>query len=206
MKSESFSTDREAILELLGDKIIEAWGSAVALTRFDLERYRLEMPELALSHTPRGLANIIHDLLWKHLRHQIDGVDGVRIVESEAGPLRELVIGDQIRVRVKRQSATGSVATSQTSLALDFYQQQPEQLSLFDVRPEIKLVFGYLWDSAKREIGSATVSYPLSSKKSLWVHEIPESDTHSDIPLRTEPPSLKVISEEGDPESMTDNA
>lgn len=204
MKSEPFSTDREAILEMLGDKIIEAWGSAVALTRFDLERYRLEMPELAMSHTPRGLANMIHDWLWKHLRHQIDGVDGVRIVESEAGPLRELVIGDQIRVRVKRQSATGSVAASQTSLALDFYQQKSGQLSLLP--PEINLVFGYSWDYAKCEIGSVTVSYPLSSKKSLWVHEIPESDTHSDIPLRTEPPSLKVISEEGDPESMTDNA
>ena len=201
MISDSFSTDQEVILEMLGDKPIEAFGSAVALTRFDLERYRLEMSELAMSHTPRGLANMIHDWLWDHLLHQIDGMDGVMIVESEAGPLRELVIGDQIRVRVKRQSATGSVATSQTSLALDFYQQQPEQLSLFDIRPEIKLVFGYLWDSAKREIGSATVSYPLSSKKSLWVYEIPESDTHRGISLRTEPPSLNVISEEEDPES-----
>ena len=204
MKSESFSTDREAILEMLGDKIIEAWGFAVALTRFYLERYRLEMPELAKSHTSRGLANMIHDWLWNNLLHQIDGVDGVMIVESEAGPLRELVIGDQIRVRLKRQSATGSVATSQTSLALGFYQQKSGQLSLLP--PVINLVFGYSWDSAKFEIGSATVSCPRSIKKSLWVHEIPESVAHSDMPLRTEPPSLKVISEEEDPESMTDNA
>lgn len=204
MVSDSFSADQEVILEMLGDKMIEAWGSAVALTRFYLERYRLEMPELAMSHSTRGLANMIHDWLWDHLLHQIYGMDGVMIVESEAGPLRELVIGDQIRVRVKRQSATGSVATSQTSLALGFYQQQPEQLSLLP--PEIKLVFGYSWDSAKFEIGSATVSCPRSIKKSLWVHEIPESVAHSDMPLRTEPPSLKVISEEEDPESMTDNA
>ena len=198
MKSYSFSADREVILELLGDKPIEAWGSAVVMTRDSLERYRLEMPELAMSHTPRGLANMIHDWLWKHLRHQIDDMDRVRIVESESGPRRELVIGDQIRVRVKRQSATGSVATSQTSLALDFYQQKPGQLSLLP--PEIKLVFGYSWDSAKREIGSVTVSYPLSIKKSLWVHKIPKSATHRGMPLRTEPPSLKVISKEEDPE------
>lgn len=204
MFSDSFSTDQEVILELLGDEIIEAWGSAVALTRDSLERYRSEMPELAMSHSPRGLANIIHDWLWNHLLHQIDNMDGVTIVES--GTLRELVIGDQIRVRVKRQGTTGSVATYQTPLALAFY-NQPEHLSQLSLLPpEIRLVFGYVWDSVDREIGSATVSYLCSTQKSLWVHEIPESAAHGDMPLRTEPPSLKVISEERTRKSMTDNA
>ena len=203
MKSSTFSTDQEVILGWLGDKMIEALGFAVAMTRVSLERYRSVMPELAMSHSPRGLANMIHDWLWNHLLHQIDGMDGVTAVES--GPLRELVIGDRIRIRVKRQSATGSVATYQTQLALAFY-QQPEQLSLFEVPPEIKLVFGYIWDSENREIGSATVSYPLGIRRSLWVYEIPKPDSHIGESLGTEPPSLNVVSEEEDLESMTDSA
>lgn len=201
MFSEYFSTDQEAILGRLGDKMIEVWGSAVEMTKADLETYRSRVPELAMFHSTRGLANIIHDWHWNHLQRQVDGMDGVKIVESESGPLRELVIGDQIRIRVKRQSSTGSVATSGTQLALDFY-QQPER-SLFEVPPEIKLVFGYIWDSENREIGSATVSYPLGIKKSLWVYEIPTPVSHIGESLGTEPPSLNVVSEEEDPESMT---
>lgn len=201
MFSAHFSTDQEAILERLGDKVIEAWGSAVGMAQADLEKYRSEVPELAMSNTTRGLANNVHDWLCNQLRRQVDGMDGVKIVESESGPLFELVIRDEIRIRVKRQSATGAVATSGTQLALDFY-QQPERLSLFEALPETNLIFGYRWDSANREIVSAAVSYPLRATRSLWVHEIPIPDIQKDVPLRTEPPALKVVEKE-DPESMT---
>lgn len=203
MKSDTFSTNQEEILSYLDDKLIEALVTAVAMTRVSLARYRSVLPELAVSHSPRGLANMIHDWLWNHLRRQVDGLDTVTVEES--GPIRELIVKGWIRIRVKRQSITGAVATYPTQMALDFY-TQPEQLSLFDMPPAINLVFGYIWNSSEREIGSAVVAYPISTRKALWVYEIPEPSSRKGLPKQPESPSLDVPPKNEFPEGLADRS
>lgn len=189
-------------MSYLDDKLIEALATAVAMTRVSLARYRSVLPELANSHSPRGLANMIHDWLWNHLLRQVEGLSGVRA--EELGPLREFVIEGRIRIRVKRQSVTGAVATYPTQMALDFY-TQPEQLPLFEMPPAIKLVFGYIWNSSEREIGPAVVAYPISARKSLWVCEIPEPPSRMGLPGRQEPPPLGVPPINEAPEGLADS-
>lgn len=199
MKSDTFSTNQEEILSHLGDKLIEAFAKAVRMTRDDLALYRSVLPELAVSHSPRGWANLIHDWLWNHLRRQVEDLSMVQVKES--GTIRELVVKEWIRIRVKRQSITGAVATYPTQMALDFY-TQPVQLPLVDIPREVKLVFGYKWNSSKGEIGSAVVACPISTRKSHWVHEIPESLGRKGSSGRQEPPLLGVPSVNEAPEGL----
>ena len=177
-------------MEFLGDKVLAAWASAVTKAAGDLAEYRAALPAQAAANSPRGLANLIHDWLWHHLRSEIDDLEEVSIYES--GPLRELIVGDSVRIRVKRHYGTGAIASYPTTEALRFYgQHHPTgQLVLFDDLPEmINLVFGYVWQRDIGEMGAATVSYPLSRDDTLWVREIkPDTPSGVIVPSRPEAP------------------
>lgn len=90
MKSNDISIIQDEILDRLGDKLLEALDKAVRLTKDSLADYRSRMPAEAASHHPRGMANIIHDWLWDHLRRELDDTSGIVFVES--GPTREMVV------------------------------------------------------------------------------------------------------------------
>ena len=187
MKSEDFSFDGDKVLEFLGDKVLAAWSSAVLETADDLAEYRLALPSQAAANSPRGLANLIHDWLWHHLRTETDDLEEVSIYEN--GPRREMVVHDRVRIRVKRHHGTGAIASYPTNEALRFYgQHRPTgQFVLFDDPPEvINLVFGYIWHWDVGEIGAATVSYPVSRSNPLWLREI-TPDTPSGVILLSRP-------------------
>ena len=111
----------------------------------------------------------------------------------DKGPLRELIVNNQVRVRLKRHHGSGAIATYPTEEALRFYSQHPSkgQLVLFDNFPEMtNLVFGYIWDRELGEIGAATVSYPISRERSLWVREIgPPPPSHVITPSQPDAPT-----------------
>ncbi|MDE0601375.1 MAG: hypothetical protein OXI56_06220 [bacterium] len=190
MKSDSFSVDGERVLESLGDKVLAAWASAVAKTADDLAEYRSALPSQAAANGPRGLSNLLHDWLWHHLRAETDDLEEVSIYEK--GPIRELVVHDRFRIRVKRHHGTGAVASYPTTEALRFYGQHPPagQFVLFDDLPEtVNLVFGYIWHRDIGEIGAATVSYPTSRSKPLWLREItPDTPSGVIVPSRPDAP------------------
>lgn len=195
MKSESFSTSQDEVLARLGDKLLEALDRAVRLTEASLADYRSRMPAEAASHHPRGLANIIHDWLWANLRRELDGNEGVVFVEK--GPTRVMIVHEGIRVRVKRLTASGGVATYPTKTALSFYEQRGEQLTLFG-SPEVHLVFGYVWDPHLQEIGAVVVSCPISIKEPLWVYEVPGYAEGAVLPRRSTPPLPGLFAAEGE--------
>ena len=190
MKSAGFSVDGDKALEFLGDKVLAAWASAVAKTADDLAEYRSALPSQAAANSPRGLANLIHDWSWHHLRAETDDLEEVSIYEK--GPTREMVVHDRVRIRVKRHHGTGAVARYPTNEALRFYgQHRPTgQFVLFDDLPEeVNLVFGYIWHRDVGEIGAATVFYPLSRSIHLWLREIaPDTPSGVIVPSRSDAP------------------
>ena len=190
MKSADFSGDGDKALEFLGDKVLAAWASAVAKTADDLAEYRSALPSQAAANSPRGLANLIHDWSWHHLRAETDDLEEVSIYEK--GPTREMVVHDRVRIRVKRHHGTGAVASYPTNEALRFYgQHRPTgQFVLFDDLPEeVNLVFGYIWHRDVGEIGAATVFCPVSRSKPLWLREIaPDTPSNVIVPSRSDAP------------------
>ena len=190
MKSDSFAVDGDRALESLGDKVLAAWASAVTKATSYLAEYRSALPSQAAAHSSRGLANLIHDWLWHHLKTETDDLGEVTVYES--GPLRELIVHDRFRIRVKRHHGSGAIASYPTVEALRFYgQHRPTgQFVLFDDLPEMtNLVFGYIWNAELGEIGAATVSYPTNRNDSLWIREIrPEAPSGVIVPSRPDAP------------------
>ncbi len=190
MKSDSFAVDGDRAFESLGDKVLAAWASAVTKTATDLAEYRSALPSQAAAHSPRGLANLINDWLWHHLKTETDDLEEVTLYES--GPSRELIVHDRFRIRVKRHHGSGAIASYPTIEALRFYgQHHPTgQFVLFDDLPEMtNLVFGYIWNPELGEIGAATVSHPTSRNDALWIREIrPEAPSDVIVPSRPDAP------------------
>ena len=68
----------------------------------------------------------------------------------------------------------------------------------FSAHRRAKLVFGYFWDTYLQEVGAAAVARPISTKKALWVHAIPESEGGAVFPGRQTPPLPGIFAAEGE--------
>lgn len=163
--------DKDVILDHLGDKVATAVAEAVVATRADLAEYRLEHPVWVASSSERGLANWISDRLWDHLTQRLGDLD--HAVIRELGPVREIIVHDRIRMRVKRHDLNGAIATFPTQTALSFY-EQPGQFVIFDGLPEVYLAVGYVWERESREVGAPVVSLRDGVENLLWMYELPE--------------------------------
>ncbi len=162
-------SNSDAVLDGLGEKVLEALGSAIPRTRLDLQRYRTSLPDIVATSSPRGLANWFHDRIWHHLVSDLQDLDNVVIVDK--GPLREIVVDDTYRIRVKRHDQRGRIRTYPTQTALEFLSQP--QLVL-DGLAQIHLMAGYQWDSTTHEIGPAVLSLRDGLDNVLWLIELPE--------------------------------
>ena len=169
----------EEVLEALGDKVLEAVEGAVAATRDDLSLYRQTLPDFVASHSSRGLANWIHDRLWHHLVTELHGQDRVRILDS--GPTREIFVDDKYRVRVKRHSRTGAVASYPTRAAIEFMEQP--QLFTSDDYTENHLIIGYKWDQKRFEIGRTVLSMHDGIDNVVWFVSLGDEHTGIGQPL-----------------------
>ncbi len=188
MNIQSFFADADRAMDFLGDKPLTAWASAVVKTRATLALYKNTLPDLAAMHGPRGLSNMVHDFAWSHLLAEVDDMD--EVVAIEDGSLREVLIRDVVRVRIKKHTGRGAVSTYPTALALQFYAQERQPHLPLEGIEQANLVFGYVWDPILGEVGEATVSYPLSARKSLWIRELPEEPPFGlVVPSRPRAPS-----------------
>lgn len=163
--------DSEAVLEDLGDKVLEAFSEATSGSRADLARYRRNSPEFVVDASPRGLANWIHDRMMKRLIDAVEGMGHVSVVES--GPTREIFVSGSTllyRIRVKRHDIVGNVSTYPTQGALEFLEQtfQPTLDGLF----EVHLILGYRWEADAYEIGPTVLSLRDGMKNIIWLIEL----------------------------------
>lgn len=74
------SPSAEEVIDELGDKVIGGLARAVALTENDLRSYRAWRPDIVADRTECGLANWLHDRVWRHLTVVFDGDPGVSSV------------------------------------------------------------------------------------------------------------------------------
>ena len=174
----------DEVCEGLGEKVLEALGSAIPRTRLDLERYRTSLPDIVATSGSRGLANWFHDRVWHHLVSDLQDLDNVVIVDK--GPVREIVVDGTYRVRIKRHDRRGRVSTYPTQTALEFLSQPSEQLVL-DGLAQIPLITGYQWNSTTHEIGPAVLSLRDGLDKVLWLIEVPEPADDASVESITGP-------------------
>jgi hypothetical protein len=157
----------DEVCEGLGNKVVHGLGVAVVRTREVYAEYRVQHPDWVANSTSRGLANWIHDQLFARSVAEVEGLDGVGVVDRE--PTRELWVGPNYRLRIKRHRLSGDIRTFPTpGAALFLLQPQPT----LDGLDEVHLVAGYEWDDELREVGPAVLSL-RNGDKLVWYCELP---------------------------------
>lgn len=168
MKSHSELPTFGEVCDGVGDKVLRAMANSVLKARADLNEYRALCPQFAADATERGLANWIHDRMWKHLVDELDDVPEVNVVDN--GVLREIRYGTKYKFRAKRHDEASGVRSFPTQMALDFHVQQ----STLDGMEEVGLAYGYEWVAEERRIGSPVMS--LHHKNQLIWSSILDTD------------------------------
>jgi hypothetical protein len=154
-----------AVLDGLGDKIVNSLSRAVALAARDLSQYRATFPLWVAEASERGLANWIHDRLWSHVVVALDGISAVTL--SDRGPTREITVGYTYRLRIKRHHEEGQISTYPTQGALEFFAQGPVQNSIPGLE-EVRLAAGYKWDKETHMMGDAVLSLRDGLDVIIW--------------------------------------
>jgi hypothetical protein len=183
----------DEVLEALGDKVAEALSRSALLAKEDLLEYRRLRPAWVAAHSERGLANWIHDRQWDHLVALLTGVAGVSFVDKE--PVRDVWVGINFQVRIKRHHWDGKVSIYPTESALDFLAQPASQGTLEGL-DEVHLIAGYHWDKELRDIIAGVLSLRDGLNKQIWLIELPlpgaPSAGISPLPVSPTPPAPTI--------------
>ncbi|MFF8649935.1 hypothetical protein ACF06D_17130 [Streptomyces griseoluteus] len=163
----------EDVLSDLGSKVVGGLARAVANTRKDLAAYRETHLSWVSDSSERGLANWIHDRLWAHVCAEFDGQPDIGLSDRE--PTREITVGVNYRLRVKRHRLDGKVSSYATQTALEFYAQGVQQV--FPGLEEVRLIAGYDWDADSRSMGDAVLSLRDGEEEVIWHISLPEAGT-----------------------------
>jgi hypothetical protein len=163
----------DQVLAALGDKVVAGLSMAVASARQDLADYRAVLPHFVADHSGRGLANWIHDRLWAHATIALDGIHNLSCVDS--GPSRDIYVGMDFHIRLKRHSSTGAIRSYPTATALDFITQEPDLLTLLGITT-LNVSVGYEWDDLSRSVGDAVISLRDGSFDDvIWMVDLPSA-------------------------------
>lgn len=158
----------EAVFDDIGEKPLIAFASAVVRARDDLAEYRRTFPQWVADHGERGLANWISDRQWTHLVNLAESVPGMEVTEK--GVTREVTIGFQYRLRMKRHDELGIVASYPTPTFLEFATQPGGQLPGLE---EVRLIAGYEWIKDERSIGQPVMSLRDGRDNIIWCVALP---------------------------------
>lgn len=165
------SSEWDSVRGDLGDKVVDALRYAIVATREDLARYRTTLPEFATEQSGRGMASWIHDRLWQHVLRGLFDVPEVSFVDS--GPTREMYVGTAYRLRFKRHDNAGLVRNYPTPTATAFWDADAFMLPGLG---EMRLCFGYVWDSETDDIGDAVMSSRDGQDNVLWMVRLDDVD------------------------------
>lgn len=170
MQSDDLSA--ESTLAGLGDKVVAGLAFMVAQTREDLRVYRATFPGWVADASDRGLLSWCHDRMWAHGTRAFDGVREVTLTDRP--PLREITVGLNYRLRVKKHEMDGAISTYLTQGALDFLVQEERQT--LDGLHEVRLVAGFRWQPENRTLGNAVISLRDGYRNVIWMHDLDEPD------------------------------
>jgi hypothetical protein len=151
--------ESDTILDSLGDKFLSTLIESVVGSRADIDLMRAWQPSWFPRMHSRTLANLIHDRMWDRMVTAVSDDPGVVVIDH--GVIRELQVGVNIRLRVKRHN-DDAISTYETTAALMFY-KQPTQLALDGLDP-ITLAIGA---SSRRSCRFAMARTTRSGRRSL---------------------------------------
>jgi hypothetical protein len=182
----------QQVFDDIGEKPLRTFAQCVAGARTDLADYRRLLPHFVADHSERGLANWISDRLWARLVNLAEAVPGMEMIEQ--GVLREVTIGYNFRLRVKRHDVVGDVASYPTPTFLEFAEQPEGQL---EGLKETRLIAGYEWLKDRRDIGDAVMSLRDGKDNIIWCERLPlpeEGEAGGDVitPQTPTPPAPVV--------------
>jgi hypothetical protein len=160
--------DPNEVLTALGDKFLQSLVIAVGGTRDDLEAMRGWRPSWFPTMSDRCLANLIHDRLWAHMSGSAG--EEVDTTMYESGVTREITVGQQFRLRLKRHHLDDRVSNYPTQAALAFWIQQTD--GVLPSMEEVTLAAGYRWHAETKSIGVPVISYRDGQENVIWAMEL----------------------------------
>jgi hypothetical protein len=169
MFSTPYATDDEVISEL-GDKFLTALVGAVRGARTDIGDMREWRPGWFPVMHSRVLSNLIHDRIWARLVAEIVSDPDMNVIEK--GATREVAVGLNLRLRVKRHHVGDQISTYPTQTAIEFWQQN-SQFALPGLE-EVRIAVGYRWDPETREVGAPVLSLRDGQDNVIWAVELDE--------------------------------
>lgn len=168
-------TSSDDVLAALGDKFLSAVSRSVVEARRDVFEMREWRPGWFPTMHSRCLSNLIHDRIWAHLVAAVEA-DASAVVRED-GPTREIQVGTNFLLRIKRHRGGNRISTYPTQTALAFYVQADQQA--IDGLELITLAAGYRWDKELREIKAPVISYRDGKDNPLWAVELEEPQAGS---------------------------
>ncbi len=160
----------DAVLSGLGDKFLVAFSGSVVSARTDVAEMRAWRPAWFPTMHSRCLSNLIHDRIWAHLVSAVEG-DPASVVHDE-GPTRQIQVGTNFLLRIKRHRRGNRIGTYPTQTALQFWLQDNNQA--LDGLELITLAAGYRWDDELREVKAPVLSYRDGKDNPIWAIELDE--------------------------------
>jgi hypothetical protein len=138
----------------------------------------------------RCLSNLIHDRIWARLVAGIESDPSA--VAVEYGATREIAVGLNFRLRIKRHHIGDKISTYPTRTALAFWEQDAERPTLEGLE-EIRLAVGYRWDADEREIEAPVLSLRDGKDNVIWAIELDEPAAGAKITWKPIDPTLPSI-------------
>lgn len=162
--------DPDAVLNEIGDKFLLAFSASVTRARQDIDDMRAWKPDWFPTMHSRCLSNLIHDRIWAHLVQAVEADRSAVIIEY--GATREVQVGNNFLLRIKRHRDGNQISTYPTQTALQFY-LQPAQTAIIGLEL-ITLAAGYRWDDDLRKITAPVLSYRDGQDNPIWAVELDE--------------------------------
>jgi hypothetical protein len=188
MFSAPYPTDDEVMTEL-GDKFLTALVGSVRGARVDIADMRKWRPSWFPTMHNRCLSNLIHDRIWARLIAMIESDSDTNIIEK--GATREIAVGVNLRLRVKRHHVDDKISTYPTRTAIEFWQQGSQYA--FPGLEEVRIAVGYRWDRDAREIGAPLLSLRDGKDNVIWAVELDEPAEGVKVTWKPIEPTLPSI-------------
>ena len=153
----------EQVLKELGDSFVQAFVDAVDGARNDFAAFQKWQPSWFPGFTARFTASFLHERIWDRLIRDVDGTDGIHIVDRE--PVRELRSGTTYLIRIKRHHPGDRIAAYPTEAANAFWSNHTLTL---DGLESFSLALGYYWDADLRAVGDAILSFRDGVDNPVW--------------------------------------
>ncbi|MGC0367114.1 hypothetical protein ABH922_005166 [Rhodococcus sp. 27YEA15] len=155
--------DRQKVVDDLGEKFLDAFVASVDKARADLEEFRDFRPEWFVNFSKRFVAGFIHERIWDSMLRTADEGD-IHFKDDE--PTREIHIGTNYVVRIKRHTENLKITSYPTTGALAFWTNsataQLPDLELWS------LAMGYIWNPEEAAIGDTILSFRDSKDTPIW--------------------------------------